>query len=430
MYAHLIFSNNYSRMKINLLIRQMEEKRARSLNMIASENIASSAVMDALSSDFANRYMMPEERPENMWDFPNQFFNREVVKITEDLAKKLFFGDYADVRALSGNNVAYVIITSQVPIGGTLFRIPDACGGHFATVPICQRERIQVVDLPFNMERCEIDLAALPALYHQHRPELIFLDASMVLFPQPTAAIRAAIGDDAVISYDCSHVLGLVAGQSFTNPLQEGADIVHGSTHKSMFGPQKGLIVCREDGAVAAKIRDIITPTFVSNSHVHHIAALGVALEELDLYGQAYGQQVIKNAQVLAATLDGEDVQVFAKQRGYTQSHQIWAIIGDQDQAHQSFRDLERINIHVNLIKIPFTDRYGLRIGTSELTRRGFNENDMAQVGELMLQCIRNSVPAAILQKEVEKLALGKQELFYTFRNSISAEPKQSIAMI
>ena len=408
----------------------MEEKRACSLNLIASENIASAAVMEALSSDFANRYLIPEERPDCIWDFPNQSLNREVAQITENLAKKLFFGDYADVRPLSGNNVAYIIITSHVPIGGTLFRIPDACGGHFATVPICEREGIKVVDIPFDRDTCEIDLVALEALYRRHCPDLVFLDASMVLFPQPTAAIRAALGDEAVISYDGSHVLGLVAGQGFTNPLLEGADIVHGSTHKSMFGPQKGLIVCREDGAVASKIRDIITPMFVSNSHVHHIAALGVALEELDLYGKAYAQQVIKNARALAVTLDGVDIEVFAKEKGYTQSHQIWAIIGDQNRAYQSFRDLERINIHVNQIKIPFTDRYGFRIGTSELTRRGLRENDMQQVGELMLQCIRGSAPAATLRKDVEALALGKQKLFYTFDDLLCGEPENAVALI
>lgn len=182
-----------------------------------------------------------------------------------------------------------------------------------------------------------------------------------------------------------------------------------------MFGPQKGLIVCRENGEVAGKIRDIITPLFVSNSHVHHIAALGVALEELDMFGKAYARQVIKNAQALAATLDGTNLEIFGREKGYTQSHQIWAIIGDQYRASQCFRNLEQINIHVNPIKIPFTDRYGLRIGTSELTRRGFKENDMHHVGELILKCIRKVAPAKTLQKEVRTLALEKQKLAYTF---------------
>lgn len=417
-------------MRINDLVKKMEEKRARSLNMIASENIASAAMMEALSSDFANRYLIPEERPECIWDFPNQSLNRQVAQITEDLAKKLFFGDYADVRPLSGNNIAYIVIASHVPIGGTVFRIPDSCGGHFATVPICEREGINVVDIPFDLDTCEIDLAALESLYRRHRPGLVFLDASMVLFPQPTAAIRAALGDEAVISYDGSHVLGLVAGQSFANPLLEGADVLHGSTHKSMFGPQKGLIVCREDGEVAGKIRDIITPLFVSNSHVHHIAALGVALEELELHGKAYARQVIKNAQALAATLDGGDVEVFAREKGYTGSHQIWAIIGDQERAYRSFRALEQINIHVNQIKVPFTDRYGLRIGASELTRRGFKEGDMRRVGEFMLKCIRGGAPVSILRKEVEALALSKQQLAYTFGGPRYAEPERAVALV
>ncbi|NNG03244.1 MAG: hypothetical protein HKM95_03985 [Inquilinus sp.] len=418
-------------MRINELVRQMDEKRWRSLNMIASENIASEAVSEALASDFANRYLIPEERPECIWDFPNQSYNREVARITEDLAKKLFVGEYADVRPLSGNNIAYIIITSHVPIGGTVFRIPDTCGGHFATVPICEREGINVVDIPFDRDTCEIDLEALRSLYRRHRPELIFLDASMVLFPQPTAGIRAAVGPEAVISYDASHPLGLIAGQGFANPLLEGADVVHGSTHKSMFGPQKGLIVCREDGEVAAKIRDNITPLFVSNSHVHHIAALGVALEELDLHGKVYARQVIRNAQTLAATLDAGNVEVFTTDKGYTQSHQIWAVIGDKDEAYRSFRALERINIHVNQIKVPFTDRYGFRIGASELTRRGFKEGDMRQVGELMVRCIRENAPPATLLGEVEAFALSKRRLSYSFDDDAAlVEPAPTVALV
>ncbi len=417
-------------MKINEVIRSMNEKRWQSLNMIASENICSEAVCEALASDFANRYLIPEERPECIWDFPNQTYNREVARITEELANKLFRGEYADVRPLSGNNIAYIIITSHVPIGGTVFRIHDSCGGHFATVPICEREGINVVDIPFDKETCEIDLEALGSLYRRHRPELIFLDASMVLFPLPTAAIRTAVGDDAVISYDASHPLGLIAGGGFANPLLEGADVVHGSTHKSMAGPQKGLIVCRENGEVAAKIRDIITPLFVSNSHVHHIAALGVALEELDLYGKDYAQQVIRNAQTLASTLDAAGVEVFAREKGYTQSHQIWAVIGDKDRAYRSFRELERINIHVNQIKVPFTNRYGFRIGASELTRRGFKEADMRQVGHLMAKCLSGKASHRALQRDLEALTLGKRKLAYTFEDQRHAAPERAAELV
>jgi len=123
-------------------------------------------------------------------------------------------------------------------------------------------------------------------------------------------------------------------------------------------------------------LRDIITPLFVSNSHVHHIAALGVALEELDLYGKAYAQQVVRNAQTLATALDSEHVEIFAREKGYTQSHQIWAIIGEKDEAYRSFRALEQINIHVKRLRQTKT----LKMGCGMIRSHGDNQQETEQL--------------------------------------------------
>lgn len=404
-------------MQITELINQMESKRVCSLNLVASENLMSEAALHAMRSDLGHRYLIPEERPAAIWDYPNQEFSRKIAELTEGLAKRLYGGEYADVRPLSGNQIAYIVVNSFIPHGGTIFCIPDTCGGHFATVPICEREQVKVVDIPYDMSSGMMDIPALKKLYEIHRPELIFLDSSMILFPHPTAQIRDALGDEAVISNDCSHVLGLVAGQGFANPLAEGADLIHGSTHKSLFGPQKGLIVCRENGDRAGKIRDTITPLFVSNAHVHHIAALGIALEEMELFGQDYASQVVRNAQTLGSVLDQEGLEVFARDKGYTQSHQIWCVIGNRQEALAAFTALQEIHIHLNCIKVPFTNHYGFRIGLSELTRRGFQESEIVEVGHLMAQCLRKKTPYSFLKRKVENLSLQHPNVLYTFED-------------
>lgn len=194
------------------LLAQTENKSAESLNLIASENIMSKSALRALSSDLAHRYVIPpaSERSESIWDFPNQEIYRAITKSTEELAKKLYKGKFADVRPLSGNNAVYVIINSLVPNGGTIFRIPANCGGHFATEPICHRENIRVVDIPYDREKARIDFSALKNLYERHQPQLIFLDASMILFPHPVGEIREALGNDAVSTCDCSQVLAVL----------------------------------------------------------------------------------------------------------------------------------------------------------------------------------------------------------------------------
>lgn len=386
---------------------------AASLSLVASENVMSAAARAAVQADLGHRYLLPADRPASIWDYPNQGLNRELAAAVEGLACRLYDGQYADVRPLSGNNVAYIVINSMVPRGGTIFRIPSDCGGHFATPPICDREGIAIVDIPYDRAAGTVDLAGLRRLYARHRPHLVFLDASMVLFPHPTAAIREAVGPAAVISNDCSHVFGLVAGGGFPNPLPEGADLIHGSTHKTLFGPQKGLIVCRERGEVARRIHATITPLFVSNAHLHHVAALGVALEELALCGREYAAQVIANARTLAAELDRQGFEIFAKDRGFTASHQVWWVIGGAAAAHEAFARFEAARINVNLIEVPFTGRHGFRLGTAELTRRGFQRDGMIAVARLMADCLRGTAPPATLRGRVQALAAAYPALHY-----------------
>lgn len=403
-------------MKILGLIKKYEENQKKTFNLVTSENVMSFNARYALQSDLTHRYIIPpeKERPKEIWEYPNQKYLRMIEKNTKEYAKKIFFGKYADVRPLSGNNAVYAVLKSLVPRGGTIFHIPANCGGHFATITICKWDNYHFIEIPYNRQDGNIDILKLEKLYNKYRPQLLLLDSSMILFPHPVREIRKTLGRDIIISYDASQVFGIIGGKKFQAPLKEGADLIHGSVHKSLFGPQKAMIICRENGEIAKKIHATITPLFVSNSHPHHVAALGIALEEIITFGEMYADQTIRNAKTLARYLYSQGLSVWGKKKDFTESHQLFCSLDSRKEAFHAFSQLEKIGIHTNLVKIPFTDNYGLRIGTAEITRRGLKENDVIELGNLIIKCLSYRIDQKILQEKIENLSTRFAGLHYS----------------
>jgi glycine hydroxymethyltransferase len=374
------------------LIERHERRLNTSINLVASENLLSEDVRRALSSDVAARYCIPPEgeRPAAIWDYPNQIEVRQIAADTARLACELFHASYADVRPLSGNQVAQIVLTSLVARGDTVWSVPSDCGGHFATPVIAAHEGLNLVPIPYDRSRGVIDIDAARSLARTRPPKLVFLDASMQLFPHPVAGLRDALGAGSIISYDASHTMGIIAGGAFQSPLQEGADLLHGSTHKTLWGPQKGLITVRDDGAVAQRIADAVVPMFVSNIHVHHVAALGVALEEARDFGAPYALAVIGNAKALAQALHSRGIDVPFACEGFTESHQVLVDLGARQRSLAAWHRLQRIGINTNAISLPFRESCGLRIGVAEATRRGMGTREMETLAGWIAQTVES----------------------------------------
>ncbi len=401
---------------IQYFIDEHEKNQKNSLNLVASENILSPQARICLGTDLNHRYCIPPfgDRPKEIWEYPNQYYLRKIEKQVIEYAMEIYSGKWADVRPLSGNNVAYIILKSLVPSGGIVMSVPGDCGGHFSTKVICDNEKYKWVGLPYNQTQGVIDVPKLEKIARKINPDLIFLDASMQLFPYPLKEIRSIFGDEVIISYDASHTFGIIGGKKFQSPLTEGADIIHGSTHKSLFGPQKGMIICRENGIISQKIKDIITPLFVSNMHMHHVATLGIALEEIIKYGEPYASQVVSNSKALANILYDKGFDLDYSSKGFTENHQIIVNIGDYNKTYNIFEKLEKVCIHVNGIKIPFTKKYGLRLGTSELTRRGMKEKDMSYIGDLFYSIVFSDKPLSIIKNEVKDFSLLFNDIHFS----------------
>jgi len=403
------------------LVQAFDAQYFEKLNLVASENVSSANVRYALQSDLNHRYAIPPEgqRDPAIWDYPNQSTIHKIIAETEDIACELFHAKKADTSPLSGNQIAAIMLSSLLEQGDTFLSVGPKCGGHFTTEKLAQERGYNRIDLPYDLDVGSIDVEQTADIVAQTGAKLIFLDASMILFPYPVRELREALGDDVIISYDASHTLGMIAGKAFQSPLEEGADFLHGSTHKSLWGPQKGIILSAqspENSKIAAKVFSSIVPLFVSNAHPHHIAALGIALEESRDYGAQFAQNTVRNARILGDTLKKHGVEVCFPERGYTECHQIIVKIGTKAEGQDAFRKLESANINVNAISVPFSssDEYGLRIGLSEITRRGIVGEETLKIGTLIADAIQNKRPIEEIRNDVIHISRAHKDIHYT----------------
>ena len=241
--------------------------------------------------------------------------------------------------------------------------------------------------------------------------------------PHPVKEL-AEFGKDAgaKIVYDGAHVLGLIAGKTFQDPLREGADVITASTHKTFPGPQGGIILSNMEKEDWKKVQNAVFPGLVSNHHLHRLPALAITLMEMLSFGKDYAGQIVKNAKMLAKKLDSGGFKVLWKERGYTQSHQIVADTRSQGGGKWVAEALEKANIIINKNLLPWddvnnpADPSGVRIGVQEMTRFGMKENEMNKIGDFISRvCMKKEDPAQV-GKEVSEFRKGFTEVKYALK--------------
>jgi glycine hydroxymethyltransferase len=196
--------------------------------------------------------------------------------------------------------------------------------------------------------------------------------------------------------------LGLIGGGEFQRPLNEGADLMLGSTHKSFFGPQGGIIL--GTARLKTRVKDQQFPGLVDNAHWNRIAALTWALDEVRRRGRKYAPQVIANAKALAKALHEGGLPVKCADYGFTESHQVFLDINGEENVNRFSEKLEEANIIVD---------HGIRLGTNESTRRGMRVRDMERVAELIIRVYKGEEPS-IVRRAATRLRKEFKTLEYT----------------
>jgi len=390
-----------------------------SINLIASENITSSRVKEALLSDLSHRYAegLPGERL-----YEGCRYIEEIEELTIELSKKLFRAEHANVQPTSGVVANLACFFATADVGDPIMAMEVPYGGHIshATVSAAGVRGFKVYTHPFDFENMNIDADAMKKKILEVKPKIVLFGGSLFLFPHPVEeAVEAAEEVGARIMYDGAHVLGLIAGGYFQDPLREGADMLVGSTHKTFPGPQGGIILCRDE--LAGDIDEAVFPGLVSNHHLHHVAGLGIATAEMLEFGREYAGQIIKNAKKLAESLNELGFNVLCEHLDFTESHQVVMDVSNIGRAAEISKRLEANNIILNKNLLPWDDvnrsddPSGIRIGTQEITRRGMKEPEMEAVAEYIKRVV---IDGEDVKDEVSEFMSSYTRVHYAFEES------------
>lgn len=356
------------------------------LYLIPSENSPSIAARTAFLTDLLNRYCFPAHATRR-WAFPGTEFNERIRARCAALLKKQTGAEFVTIKPISGVSAMTIALAGLLASGQRVATIAPENGGHSITRRIAERLGIHVSYLPYNNDRFSIDTAALPGFISSERPDLIYLDQCHILFPQPLSAVHAA-ARDIPIYYDGSHVMGLIFGGQFGEPLQSGATFLGGSTHKTIPGPHKAFIATN-DSVAARRVADA-SNYLVSHDHGADVAALTIVLEEMDSRWDDYAAGVVRNAKHFAHRLVETGFSVLGAARDYTESHQVWIDTHPHLDAFDVVQLLARANIMTNTFEAPSLTRLGVRIGVQELTYRGATEETFDRIVELFAALLHN----------------------------------------
>jgi glycine hydroxymethyltransferase len=391
--------------------------------MIASENIISPLVAKAVNSDLHGRYAegLPGKR---YYQGCDDFDTIENIGI--ESAKRVFNCRFANIQSISGTVSNMAALKALAKPGDTITAVSTADGGHIshARMGAVGVRGLNVVTYPWDEERMEPDIDAACEIIRQTKPEIALFGQSVFLFPTPLQEIADAAHEvGAKVMYDGAHVLGLIAGGQFQDPLREGADVMTGSSHKTFPGSQGGFMLSNsDDEKFQRKLNNSIFPGTCSSYHLHHVAGKAVALAEFEAFGADYARDIISNAKALGAALAAEGFDVIAEDRGYTASHQILTRHGgiDSGAGLRAAAILEDAGIITNMNMLPgdtkaMTGPSGLRLGVPELTRVGMGTDEMQDVAGFFARALIAAEDSASVKMDVTDFKSNYQTVKYCF---------------
>ena len=373
------------------LVERHDAWRGRTINLIPSENVTSPQVRAILGSDLGHRYTLPWGKDFHGYVIENSYrgtrYLDEIEVLGERLAREVFKAEYATLKPLSGHLAGMLVLSTLCARGDSILVLDSRVGGYDGYMPEYLPEMLglRADFLPFDESEWTVDTEAAAAAIETTRPKLVLIGGSFIVFPHNLRRLRKACDSvGAVLAYDGSHVLGLIAGGQFQDPLREGADVLFGSTHKSFFGPQGGLLLTNR-GDLFTQMVEHFTWRVADNAHWNRIAATAQALLETRAFGRDYARQVVRNAQALGRELDKRDVPVKFAHRGYTKSHQVHILeAGLIKRWNVNPNDwsvaLERNDIIVDSVA---------RVGTNEVTRMGAKERHMETLADLIARATK-----------------------------------------
>ncbi len=391
--------------EIYTLIGQERSRQRECLSLIASENIASPAVIEAVGSELTNKYA--EGYPHRRY-YAGCEIHDQIESLAQERACKLFGVAHANVQPHSGSNANMAAYFALAKIGDTVMAMDLDHGGHLTHGSKVNFSGKLFNIVPYGVHRDTelIDFDAIAELAAQHKPKFIIAGATAYSRTIDFARFQQiAKANNAYLMVDIAHIAGLIAAGEHPSPAPY-ADVITTTTHKTLRGPRGGMILCREE--FKKSIDTWVFPGLQGGPLMHEVAGKAVCLKEaMTPKFKAYQHAVVKNARRLAEVLAKKGMRLVSSG---TDNHLILVdisplgVTGKEAEAR-----LNEIGLVANKNKIPFDEQpatitSGIRLGTPSLTSRGMGEREMEEIGELIFACVKNG-PTDVLKQRVRAIA-------------------------
>ncbi len=381
---------NKTHLRVNQILNEIKKDEKRNedfLHLTANESQMSETARLFLGSKLSERYYMGGGTNDlvDFGVFTALGFSsiEKLIHMAEKAACSMLGASSVNLSCLSGVHAMMCAILSCTNPGDTVMTVEKNQGGHFATKGILERVGRNHVYTSYDYESYTFDVKKIGEIYKKNKAKAIYLDVSYYVKPHNLSDIRKAVGDEAIIIYDASHTMGLILGGLFQSPLKEGANVVCANTHKTLPGPQKGMIAFR-DKKVADKANSIINGCLYSSPHTHHLIALATTILEMQTYGKSYAKQIISNSNAMGKAFEklGYKIRKISNEI-YSLNHQVHVFLEGKGERLTLYKNLLKNNISTNFDNVLGGSLF-IRIGTQELTRRGMKENDMNTIAYLI----------------------------------------------
>jgi glycine hydroxymethyltransferase len=355
-------------MDTSTLISQYDNYRNETLNLQASENILSPNARKALSSDMAGRYSLDMGKYNA---YGGTVYFDKILQLLKNNVNDLFGSKYCEPRPLSGHIAAEISLLAVLGKNRNVMAISEEDGGY----PGYSGKHLDRV-LGYNFFKApyynfDFDYDAMEKSVKENNIGIVILGQSMFIKPYNMEKIHEISEKYGVtILYDASHVMGLLAGKTFQTDALKYSDIVYGSTHKTFFGPQGGIIITN-NSEIAQKIDENIIFSTMDNINLSRIASLSIAVEEMLKFGKEYAEKVVKNTEMLSESLIKHGFKLMPGSE-YSKTHQLMI---DEDYLKAIGYDYHTFSEELEKHRI-IIDRFG-RIGTQEITRCGISNMEM-----------------------------------------------------
>ncbi len=386
--------------RLDSILRAHQEFRSHVVPLCAAETPVSAYVRSFMVDSIHETYAMGGPMVPATGNFIGAGHVLDLHRLTIELCRDAFGALYADPRPLSGTHaVTSLLMTLSEPGQRVVLQTP-ASGGHPSMVPICRRLGLEIVDLPYDYDRFQVDEQGCREI--DGPIDIVLIAPSDILYAPNLADLE--FPDSATVVYDATQTLGLIASGYLPCPLDAHPRlVVSGGTHKTLPGPSTGLLMTQNE-EIAVHIDSELSPKFVRHSHPHHMAGLCATLIEHRDLGDQYSERIRLFATALSRSLADEGMIVLQDGDRVTETHQVFLYI-EPEVLEATYERAAMAGITLNMKRKPLFRDTGLRLGVQEIARYRWTKADVTRLGGLLSHLAAGDRRASELRGEVRELA-------------------------